>query len=90
MPRILPDTPHRAARPQAWTRAPLFDWLQAEGGVADEEMHRVFNCGIGMVAVVAEGDVAKALEVLGAQGEAAGRIGVIRQRRSGEPQTTVA
>ena len=43
-------------------------------------MHRVFNCGIGMIAVVAEGDVAKALEVLGAQGEAAGRIGVIRQR----------
>jgi phosphoribosylformylglycinamidine cyclo-ligase len=37
----------------AWPRPKLFDWLQREGGVADSEMHRVFNCGIGMVVVVA-------------------------------------
>ena len=52
-------------------------------------MHRVFNCGIGMVVVVAERDVEKALQVLGVHGEPAGRIGLIRERRSGEPQTIV-
>jgi phosphoribosylformylglycinamidine cyclo-ligase len=90
VPRILPESLTAQLDRRAWARAPLFDWLQAEGGVADEEMHRVFNCGIGMVAVVAEADVAKALEVLGAQGESAGRIGFIRERRAGEAQTLVA
>ena len=89
VPRILPDTLTAQLDRQAWTRAPLFDWLQAEGGVADAEMHRVFNCGIGMVVVVAERDVEKALQVLGVHGEPAGRIGLIRERRSGEPQTIV-
>ncbi len=36
-----------------WPRPPIFDWLQQHGNVADAEMHRVFNCGIGMVVVVA-------------------------------------
>jgi phosphoribosylformylglycinamidine cyclo-ligase len=90
VPRILPDTLAAQLERRAWARAPLFDWLQAEGGVADEEMYRVFNCGIGMIAVVAEDDVPQALEVLGAQGETAGRIGVIRQRNPGEPQAIVA
>jgi hypothetical protein len=31
---------------------PLFQWLQQHGGVADAEMHRVFNCGIGMTVIV--------------------------------------
>jgi phosphoribosylformylglycinamidine cyclo-ligase len=44
----------------AWPRPKLFDWLQREGGVADSEMHRVFNCGIGMVVVVAREDVQQA------------------------------
>ncbi len=39
-----------------WPRPPIFDWLQRAGNVADAEMHRVFNCGIGMVIVVAAAD----------------------------------
>jgi phosphoribosylformylglycinamidine cyclo-ligase len=90
VPRILPDALTAEIDRHAWARAPLFDWLQAEGGVADAEMHRVFNCGIGMVVVVAERDVEQALQVLGNHGEAAGRIGLIRARQAGEPQTIVA
>jgi phosphoribosylformylglycinamidine cyclo-ligase len=90
VPRVLPEALTAQLDRKAWTRAPLFDWLQAEGGVADAEMYRVFNCGIGMVIVVAERDVATALECLAAQGESAGRIGLIRARKPGETQTIVA
>jgi phosphoribosylformylglycinamidine cyclo-ligase len=90
VPRVLPEALTAQLDRKAWTRAPLFDWLQAEGGVADAEMYRVFNCGIGMVIVVAERDVAAALECLAAQGESAGRIGLIRARKPGETQTIVA
>jgi phosphoribosylformylglycinamidine cyclo-ligase len=90
LPRVLPEGLTAQLDRKAWTRAPLFDWLQAEGGVADGEMHRVFNCGIGMAIVVAERDVAAALECLAEQGESAGRIGLIRERKPGEAQTIVA
>ncbi|MDX1376275.1 MAG: phosphoribosylformylglycinamidine cyclo-ligase, partial [Burkholderiales bacterium] len=60
VPRILPEGVAAAIDPRAWPRPPLFDWLQAEGGVADDEMHRVFNCGIGMVVVVAAPDAPRA------------------------------
>jgi phosphoribosylformylglycinamidine cyclo-ligase len=90
VPRILPDALTAQLDRRAWTRAPLFDWLQEVGGVDDAEMHRVFNCGVGMVAVVAERDVARALQVLSAHGESAGRIGFIRARGDGEAQTIVA
>ena len=47
----------RASRPHStatrWPLPPLFDWLQQHGGIATAEMHRVFNCGIGMVVIVA-------------------------------------
>jgi phosphoribosylformylglycinamidine cyclo-ligase len=90
VPRILPGGLAAELDRGAWTRAPLFDWLQEQGRVDDSEMHRVFNCGIGMVAVVSERDVAPALALLAAQGEVAGRIGFIRARAAGEPPTLLA
>jgi phosphoribosylformylglycinamidine cyclo-ligase len=89
VPRILGARLCAQIDRSAWQRPPLFDWLQAQGGVADEEMHRVFNCGIGMVAVVAEADAARALALLDTAGERAWRIGSVRERRGGEPQTVV-
>jgi phosphoribosylformylglycinamidine cyclo-ligase len=89
VPRILGERLSARIERGAWPRPALFDWLQAQGGVADEEMHRVFNCGIGMLAVVGEADVARALALLAAAGERAWCVGRVRERRGGEPQTVV-
>jgi phosphoribosylformylglycinamidine cyclo-ligase len=63
--------------------------MQAEGNVAENEMHRVFNCGIGLVVVVAAADAEVAVAELKAQGEAVYRIGKIRARQGDEAQTIV-
>ena len=89
VPRVLPEGVTAELKKSAWPRPPLFDWLQQEGGVPDGEMHRVFNCGIGMVVVMAESDAAAAMELLAGAGEQVYRIGTIRKRASGEAQTVV-
>jgi len=90
VPRILPEAVAAVLDSRAWPRPPLFDWLQREGGVDASEMHRVFNCGIGMVVIVAEGDAARAVEQLAAAGETVYRIGRIERRGAGDPATRVA
>ncbi|MEF8731775.1 MAG: phosphoribosylformylglycinamidine cyclo-ligase [Candidatus Accumulibacter meliphilus] len=90
VPRILPDNVRAEIVQAAWQRPKLFDWLQQEGGVSDDEMHRVFNCGIGMVVVVAREDVPQAIKILNDAGEAALVIGSIKPRGEGQAQTTVA
>jgi phosphoribosylformylglycinamidine cyclo-ligase len=89
VPRMLP--PHVQARLDRarWPRPPIFDWLQRNGGVADDEMHRVFNCGIGMVVVVAADDAERARAELERHGESAYRIGDIAARDAGAPPTVV-
>ena len=75
---------------RAWPLPPLFHWLQEQGGVADAEMHRVFNCGIGMVVVVAARRRAIARpSALRAAGETVYRIGAIERRPEGLPATVV-
>jgi phosphoribosylformylglycinamidine cyclo-ligase len=65
---------------------PLFRWLKDQGNVADAELHRVFNCGIGMVIVVAAAESRAALKTLKAAGETAWPIGRIERRRGNGPQ----
>jgi phosphoribosylformylglycinamidine cyclo-ligase len=77
IPRILPDPTMAVLQRDAWTWPEVFAWIQKTGKVADGEMHRTFNCGIGMVVVVAEKDVDRALDSLRAGGESAYRIGSI-------------
>ena len=89
VPRILPPAVKAEIAQAAWPRPKLFDWLQREGGVTDSEMHRVFNCGIGMVVVVAREDVQQALQILHAAGEAAMVIGAIKPRAAGDAATVV-
>ena len=89
VPRVLPPGAKAVLQKSAWQRPKLFDWLQREGGVAEEEMHRVFNCGIGMVLIVAQEHRRHALELLNAAGEKAVEIGTIEWRDGDEAQTIV-
>ena len=89
VPRILPAGLTADIDGTAWPRPPLFGWLQAEGRVAEEELLRVFNCGIGMVVVVGEQDADAAGALLRQAGETVWRIGTIRAQRPDEPQTVV-
>jgi phosphoribosylformylglycinamidine cyclo-ligase len=89
VPRVLqPGVQARLDR-AAWQRPPIFDWLQRHGNVADHEMHRVFNCGIGMVVIVAAAHADRALRMLGSAGVDAMRIGAIAALPAGEPATVV-
>jgi len=89
VPRVLPPGAKAVLQKSAWQRPKLFDWLQQEGGVAEAEMHRVFNCGIGMVLIVAQENRRHALDMLHAAGEKAAEIGTIEWRDGDEAQTVV-
>ena len=75
IPRVLPDGLEAQLHRRGWGRDPIFDWLAATGKIAAAEMYRTFNCGIGMIAVVAPADVDTALAALKAAGETASIIG---------------
>ena len=89
VPRVLQKHLTAVLHRDAWTMPPLFYWLQQHGGVADAEMHRVFNCGIGMAVIVSKENADAAIGQLRAAGETVTRIGEIRERVEGEHQTIV-
>ena len=89
VPRVLGEDLTALLQRDAWPMPPLFSWLQQYGGVADAEMHRVFNCGIGMVVIVAAADAERAMAELAAAGETVWRIGAIAERAFGQGQTIV-
>ncbi|MSP00539.1 MAG: phosphoribosylformylglycinamidine cyclo-ligase [Acetobacteraceae bacterium] len=74
IPRALPDGVVATIDP-SWPVPPVFRWLARTGGVQNDEMARVFNCGLGMVLVVSDADAADAL--LTQEGETVFRIGEI-------------
>ncbi len=79
IPRVMPDDTLAMIDANAWTRPPVFDWLQTQGNVADMEMYRTFNCGIGMVVIVSANEVTSSLAHLNDQGIDARVIGQIAQ-----------
>ncbi|MBN3728982.1 phosphoribosylformylglycinamidine cyclo-ligase [Burkholderia sp. Ac-20379] len=89
IPRVLREGLTAELDQNAWTLPPLFQWLQQHGGVADAEMHRVFNCGIGMAVIVSAADADAAVAELSAAGEQVWKIGKVRATREGEAQTVV-
>ena len=89
IPRVLPENVTAIIDRNSWTLPPLFQWLQEKGNVADDEMHRVFNCGIGMVVIVAAEQAEKAADFLRKQGETVYTLGKIEARSEGQHQTIV-
>ena len=69
VPRVLPEGLGVRIDPGAWPRAPVWDWIQGRGRISDAEMHRTFNCGIGMVAILPRGEAEAALALLRDSGE---------------------
>jgi phosphoribosylformylglycinamidine cyclo-ligase len=89
VPRVLPEDCTAVIRAGAWTWPPVFQWLQAGGNVALPEMHRTFNCGIGMVVIVGAHDAEAAMAFLSAKGETVYRLGEIQARQAGQDQTVI-
>lgn len=89
IPRVLQPGLVAELDSNAWTMPPLFTWLQQHGGVADAEMHRVFNCGIGMTVIVSADNAAAAIAQLEEAGEIVYTIGKIRAQVGDEHQTIV-
>jgi phosphoribosylformylglycinamidine cyclo-ligase len=89
IPRVLPAGLMAEISANGWEMPPLFKWLQEQGNIANVEMYKTFNCGIGMAIIVAQEDVVQAQKVLTVQGETVYQIGKIRQQQSGEAATIV-
>jgi phosphoribosylformylglycinamidine cyclo-ligase len=78
IPRVLPADLHAHVDADHWPQSRLMAFLQAQGNIEPEEMARTFNCGIGMIAIVAPGEaqhVSAALEQAGETAIEIGRIG---------------
>ncbi|MBK7469374.1 MAG: phosphoribosylformylglycinamidine cyclo-ligase [Betaproteobacteria bacterium] len=88
--RMFPIDTVAAIDGATWPRPAIFSWLQRAGNVEEREMLRTFNCGIGMVIVVAADDAERARALLARQGETVFRIGAVRARAGDEAQTQVA
>ncbi|HEX8874967.1 MAG TPA: phosphoribosylformylglycinamidine cyclo-ligase [Nitrosospira sp.] len=89
IPRILPDGVSAVLRKEAWELPLLFKWLQRQGNVTDSEMHRVFNCGIGMVVIVAPALADSAMALLRSAGETVWHIGTVQARHANPARTII-
>ena len=83
IPRVLPKNCFAIVRGGSWDVLPIFKLMQQGGGVSDEEMHRVFNMGIGMVLIVDAKAVATVKKVAAKVGVKSYLIGEIRKGKSG-------
>ncbi|MBU3583423.1 phosphoribosylformylglycinamidine cyclo-ligase [Polynucleobacter sp. 15G-AUS-farblos] len=89
VPRVLPENTQAVLHRDSWQMPELFRWLQMKGGVADAEMVRVFNCGIGMVVIVSPANADAAIKSLAAQGLTSWTVGEVVERPKDAPQTIV-
>jgi phosphoribosylformylglycinamidine cyclo-ligase len=80
--RVIPDGLGLDIEASAIVLPPVFDWLQREGAVANDEMWRTFNCGVGFVLVVAPHDAAAISAHLDRLGLASRPIGVVVDKSS--------
>lgn len=85
LPRVLPEDLNADVDLAAWTPPPVFSWLARAAGVAEAEMLRTFNCGIGLIAVVAADDANSVVGAFRNSGETVSAIGQVTPGE-GEPQ----
>jgi phosphoribosylformylglycinamidine cyclo-ligase len=85
IPRVLPNDLACEIDASSWQQPPVFAWLRKTAGIDAQEMARTFNCGIGMVMVVAPDRVDAVRGILQGAGETVAAIGTIRPRATDEP-----
>lgn len=83
LPRILPEGLAARVDMRARSRPAVFDWIQDAGQIEETEMRRVFNCGIGMLAIVAQEDASAAMRTLGESGETCWIAGEVVREEAG-------
>ena len=79
IPRVLPAGLEAVLDERSWPRPPVFDWLQRTGNIERDEMHRTFNCGLGMTLCVPAAEADRAIDVLRRSGEQAIRVGEVQK-----------
>ncbi|EGF76836.1 hypothetical protein BATDEDRAFT_17938 [Batrachochytrium dendrobatidis JAM81] len=84
VPRTLPDHVGVVIDANAWPLLPVFKWIKSAGGIANLELARTFNCGIGMVLVVAGEHVEQVKQILIEHGETVYEIGRVVDRKENE------
>ncbi|MEO8100887.1 MAG: phosphoribosylformylglycinamidine cyclo-ligase [Betaproteobacteria bacterium] len=89
IPRVLPNDVMAVLDRNSWDAPAVFAWLQQHGRIDEDEMARTFNCGIGMVVIVAAAQAAMVKRFLQGAGETVFTIGVIQPRRPGAKQAIV-
>jgi phosphoribosylformylglycinamidine cyclo-ligase len=82
VPRVLPASLQAVIDTQSWQWPAIFKWLQKEGNVLTEEMHRTFNCGVGLILCVPQSEVQNCISALSASGETAWQIGTIAENQN--------
>ena len=87
IPRVLPKVLGARIDLKRVPALPVFKWLAREGGIAEDEMLRTFNCGIGMIAIAAPQDAAAVTKAFNDAGEKAMAIGKV-VRASGDARVT--
>lgn len=90
LPRVLPEGLGCALTRDNWPVLPVFDWLEKTGGVAPMEMHRTFNCGIGMAVFVSPENTDDAVKILEDAGEQVFTIGHVVENDGSSPAVTIA
>lgn len=90
LPRVLPEGTGVQIDPDSWPRPAVFDWLQREGNIEENEMHRVLNCGIGMVVVVPATAAEKAHTQLESMGETVYSLGRVQRCAADAPRVTLS
>ncbi|PCI73314.1 MAG: phosphoribosylformylglycinamidine cyclo-ligase [Gammaproteobacteria bacterium] len=84
IPRVIPENACAHINQSSWQTPAIFNWLQEKGNVKQMEMYRTFNCGVGMVLVVGEDELDKAINLLKKLGENAWHIGQIKEQTDGQ------
>jgi phosphoribosylformylglycinamidine cyclo-ligase len=77
LPRVLPEDLGADIDLNAWELPPVFKWMAETGGIAEAEMLKTFNCGIGMILSVSAERADELVQVLEAEGETVSRLGTV-------------